>query len=141
MKWLTDKQVMAAANKGHIEAIRCSLRHWNQLLSATKAELRLALKRDNNPIHGELCALCRRYFEGGYDALKSTSTCGLCPLRPHGKSRGCGDSSLWDRANNALGEWEFNKTNPDWRVWQEAAKAMRDYLAKALARAKERAVK
>ncbi len=74
MKWLTQKQVKAAAAKGRKPAIRCSLVHWQQIRTATKAEL---CKQMYAITFGpSLCGLCQYY----------NRQCGRCPLKVNGVS-------------------------------------------------------
>lgn len=135
MEWLTHKQVQAAAKKGHIEAIRCSLKHWRQLLSATERELSAGLRNIEDLLYGPSCALCYRYFDGGEDALKVERGCGECPLRLPTRKYGCNCDSLWDKAQFFAWEWYGDRTPANWIAWKEAAKAMKVALFQALAKA------
>lgn len=44
MKWLTQKQVNAAAKKSDKAALDCSIEHWQQICDATDEELRRKCK-------------------------------------------------------------------------------------------------
>jgi hypothetical protein len=58
MRWLTKKQVLAAARKGEYAAAEYSRKHWQQLTTAKAKELRDAYSKNSNLIGGSYCALC-----------------------------------------------------------------------------------
>ena len=75
MRWVTEKQVRAAAKKSFEAAKAMSIKHWKQLVTAKAEELRGARKTNKADVDGYFCAFCGR-FKGFYqDGCRS-----LCPL-------------------------------------------------------------
>ena len=118
MKWLTEAQVQAAAKKERQEVLACSLEHWNQLVAATRVELRKA-ERDGVAFASGPCALCEHY----------SCRSGHCPLCKAGQC--CNNrGSVWKGADRAWQKitWDRDNTKTAWTRWQTAAKVMRDLL-------------
>lgn len=74
MKWLTRSQVKKEARKSAKAALNCSIKHWEQICSATKAECKEA--DEQGILFGcFICGLCVRYID-----------CDICPLHEEGLS-------------------------------------------------------
>lgn len=97
MDWLTQEEIKAAAKKSEKAAIACSVKHWEQILAATKWELQRA---DHAIMYGKNCALCIRHKDK-YDPKHSTH-CSQCSLGKIGK---CEDYGAWRGAVWALEEY------------------------------------
>lgn len=75
MKWLTKKYIKTQGRKSLLAALKCSLKHHQQIVGAMPREFREAIRTDKADIYVDHCALCYRYHLG-------YNTCGKCPLRP-----------------------------------------------------------
>ena len=120
IKWLTPKQVKAAAKRGRKAAMCCSWVHWNQFCTATEKELRAIIsKLDNfwNLVYGRYCALCQKYPRGDRD-------CNRCGLNCDGKS------SPWIDARNAFMDWVGGRSSLT--AWRKQARRMRDYIGRRI---------
>lgn len=112
MKWLTQKQVDAAAKKGKLPALECSDLHWTQLIEATEEELRKKINQTEGLIEGRYCACCC--------ASKKCRNCLLC-----GQPVSC-CKGRWGNASSALNRWRRNSgTHAD---FVKAARAVRRYI-------------
>ena len=116
MRWLTRKQVKAAAKRGRKSALKCSYKHWHQISTATIEEFEkvandngfVKLTNDNDMdvrcfIRGYLiqttyCALCLKYY--------NLCALGKCPMN----DRAC--FAEWIVLRDWLnGQNNINKTN------------------------------
>lgn len=122
MKWLTAKEIRAAAEESPEAALACSVQHWEQLATATEEELREALDKDIVGLGRCDCALCVRYWPDGEDTCFDT-----CLLRRAGQccSR---NGSLYVVARATKTDWFFLARGEDWSAWQAAARAMYEFL-------------
>ena len=127
MKWITRKEVEAAAIDSGRAAIECSIAHWRQLLTATKREVK-AFEDWNYEVKafedwtylavGDYCALCERYrcADGG--------GCEICPV---GKIEPCENhGSIWRNASTAFYLWVEGGIAG--RQFRKKAKPMLDLL-------------
>ena len=78
MEWMTREEVERAAKESPRAAIECSIRHHQQLVSATVGEIRNAIREGKVSLYGDFCALCKRYG----------NNCIGCPI-DDGSSTGC----------------------------------------------------
>lgn len=91
MKWLTQKEIKAAAEKSKKAAIACSVLHWEQVLTATKEELLdFLVKKSESLIRWQYCALC----------VRCKNNCKPCPMPSEKVCRRSG--SVWVRASRAF---------------------------------------
>lgn len=115
IKWLTLKQIKAAAKRSKKAAFKCSLLHWEQLASATPGQLKAALAMPRRTgIFANQCAMCRRYLR----RLRGNDNCSACPIK-------C--KSLWYLTFLALKNWEGSSGNY-WSYLHDCICDMRDYL-------------
>lgn len=106
MKWITQSKAKEEAAKGDIEAINCSIEHWEQLSTCTLSDLKKKVTRlsDASYLIGDnYCSLCMRFNVPNLDEDKCSYNC------PIGKLGGmiCGCC------------WESNKGD----CWRDASKA------------------
>ncbi len=114
IKWITQAQVKAAAEKGERAALAMSLRHWKQLAAAGEKELRWA---EQEGLTGcGFCALCERYDHD----------CTGCPLVDRG--RPCFEYGPYSAADGAFADWRDDPSPARFIEWRIAARAMRDLL-------------
>ena len=73
MKWLTKEHIKKEAQKGKMEALKCSWEHHNQGATCTRGELIDALDKDGYFIGAANCA-CYHYF-GGWTDRNSSINC------------------------------------------------------------------
>ncbi len=110
MKWITQKQIEAAARKSDNAAISMSMKHWWQVITATKKELIDGYNDEKVDIWGQHCALCERFCDGH---------CENCPLTIGSRSDCCQEwknaTELWNP--EAGHRWKH-------RAFQKAAKIM-----------------
>lgn len=72
MKWLEGGDIYLAAMTSDKEAVKCTVKHWNQIYKATKAELTEGLKDCQVGYNSDWCALCTRFY--------NKRDVGLCPF-------------------------------------------------------------
>jgi len=128
IKWLTIREIRAAAKESGRAALECSIKHWNQLVRATATEL---LRPGAARPEQDSCALCERY--GLEDDCRACPVCKKFGVR-------CGDSlghSLW-RYENAYLAWMGRMNN--FPLWREESRAVLKGL-KSLRPKKRRAQK
>lgn len=102
MKWLTQKEVKAAAKKSKKAAIACSVLHWEQILTATKEELcDFYDNRSDDLVRSPYCALCCRFND---DAAE----CPKCPVPDKCKTGG----SVWSAASYACTRLRYDNDFP-----------------------------
>jgi len=111
MEWLTRKEIREAAKKSEEAAVKCSIKHWEQIRDATRAELTQGYDNDRVISNHEFCALCKRYFK-----FKNNSPCENCILYKIGK--GClgygiaKNVGVYEKAREAFWDkMELNKSN------------------------------
>ncbi len=73
IKWLTYPEIVDAADKSDLAAAECSEEHWQQLVSATRAQLIAAYEAHRVSPRSLYCALCRRHMD-------DEDGCGKCPV-------------------------------------------------------------
>ena len=76
MTYLTIEQVKREARRSDRAAIRCSIKHWEELRDAPLKDLR---RRDNIWPFAVFCALCRRH-------KREMDVCDGCPLDEYGEN-------------------------------------------------------
>lgn len=113
MKWLTQKEIKAAAKKSEKAAIACSVLHWEQILTATKRDFH---EPSAGTVYSIDCALCIRHMKHG------RTQCCLCSL---GKIKLCRDDT-WQNARGAMDEYLDGKIN--FRQFRRKAQPMLDLL-------------
>lgn len=113
MEWLTIEQVKKEATTPR-KALEISIKHWWQNTTATEKELRIYTEGlfKNRPITIGLCGLCT-YYDG---------ECDDCPLKS------CDENSEYHQADIAITNWWYNKTPENFKLWQQAARAMHKKL-------------
>lgn len=120
MKWLTVKEVRAAAKKSKRSAIACSKKHWWQLATATESETRE--KEDSlaniNLVAEEYCALCIRFQCPHY---RFSYNCLQCPLGSTERLTCCKE---YQDAARAFEAWEHRSQSRDFAIFTKKAKAM-----------------
>ena len=121
MKFLTKKQVKAAAKRGNIPAARCSWKHHNQLATCTRVEfLEQYGVYGRSMIKSYYCALCC-FARGKYGKLNCRTRCRLA------NDDGCCEE--WHGARVALEVWLYEKTTENFQAFQSAEVKLRDYIA------------
>lgn len=123
MKWLTQEQVTAAAASSKEDALKCAIKHWEQLCSATIQELRAAYDARQVALGGEYCALCQ-----WIDLSSRSKSCRECYLGA--KDLLCESAgSPWRKALHAFDQVRTSQpSKQDVAYWQTAAKNMLDIL-------------
>ena len=116
MKWITEKQIKAAAKKSHKAAIEMSKKHWMQVVTATKRELIDGYNKGLVDLWGTHCALCQRYSDG-------FGKCGKCILKD--ENTGC--CREWE---TAVRYWDPDGNRRKYRAFQKDAKKMYERLCK-----------
>jgi len=105
IKWLTIEEIEVEAEKGHNEALLCSIKHWEQIKAAgaklywESSQFGVVLVT----IGASFCALCRRYQE---------YSCKGCPLIVYGNTSCCKEYhdavAKMDASDAPLGpEWDI----------------------------------
>ena len=120
MKFLTLKQVKAAAKRGKISAARCSWKHHNQLATCTYEEFLKQFDIYNDVILGKFCALC--HFARGKD--------GKCHCR--NRCRLANNSECckeWRDVWYKLFDLDEENIQEKFHAYQAAEAALRDYIA------------
>jgi len=97
MKWLTLKEIKAAAKKSDLAALECSKLHWQQIYDATPEELRVGLRRGFVNEGPKRCACCQRWA----NIADNYVACKECLLGWKASSC-CG--GLYNKACNELGK-------------------------------------
>lgn len=110
MKWLTKKQVEAAAKKGAKAAFKCSIKHWEQVCAASGEEA-VGKVRRGGLIGSQTCALCSHY------------SCDDCPVY---NPPGC--CPEFNTVYGCLFDYLGNETPENWQAFDKARKAMLKYL-------------
>lgn len=115
IKWLTEKQVQKAAERGRKAALLCSIKHWEQLSSADKKQI---LGLPQNYLTCDFCTLCTKY-KFSYIDFFACLDCGLYCLvefrhRP----------AMWYKAANAFTNYRSYKDTLDWINWKRASKML-----------------
>jgi len=123
MKWLTKAEVKREAKKGEIPAIKCSLKHWDQISSATRQELIRKLRSGKRLITGDSCALCQRHRGNGF-----------CPFLNRICTLGWGCTKTFDDAGSALYDFQRNNTESNYVRAIKKSVIVRDKLRKVLQR-------
>lgn len=121
IKWVTEEQVLAAAEKSDRAALAMSLRHWKQLAAVRMDYLIAAFHAHQVDCGPDLCALCQRHQNRAFQ-------CGSCPVQYVGGV--CVQvGTRWQRANVEF-DVIVTSDNPGdwWGEWKTAARAMRDLL-------------
>lgn len=115
IRWLTAEQVERAAVRGRKAALLCSIKHWEQLSSASKEQI---LNIPHDYLCREFCALCTRYDYNIADSLACAS-CKLNCLNTGGIRRGS-----WYKASYAHSSYLKHRCLWDWAEWKWASKAL-----------------
>ena len=108
---LTHKQIKAAAKRSRKSAIKCSLRHWQEMRAATKRELaRGVAKGSSSTLYSGIgsCALCEKYFRKG--------GCAVCGLW---NGEQCAENRVFCGAENTL--MDYRNGYATRKEWQAAA--------------------
>ena len=114
IKWLTEEQVQRAARRGRKAALLCSIKHWEQLSSADREQVR---DRGSFYVLCNYCALCTRYDFGN----KSFTACNDCKL--HCLTQQGRQGSPWGRALDAF-DLVDDCDSRSWRTWKRTSKAL-----------------
>ena len=118
MKWVTKKEVKAAAKRGRRAALKCTQKHWWQLKTATEDQLRAGRRSHRASIQSDRCALCVRY-------LRRPKT--TCPLASASRCKGvC--HPRWVDASAALCAFETIPSDCNFWAWQKCAGEMYQLL-------------
>jgi len=97
---LTLNQIIKAANTSDIVALKCGVRHWDQIALMTTKEF------ETLPLgygYGEYCPCCLRWGDGDGGCTK------VCPLKVRGKGCANGIRDAWDEARIVENTQEFRK--------------------------------
>lgn len=88
-KWLTKQEVIEAARAGGKEALKCAVKHHEQVHKANKEQLEAFYDdaRRDRLMHGSYCSLCRRYCK--------ENTKKKCPLK----------NAICEPLDNCIHEW------------------------------------
>jgi hypothetical protein len=113
MKWLTTKQLEAAANKSPLAAAECSYEHWMQIKTAGAKELRRALNKNLVAANCTFCALCQR--EGFVGRMRG---CNNCPLKKSTRGFLC-CCQEYHKADMAMNLWLAKR-----RTYKDVQKAI-----------------
>ena len=116
MKWLTLKEIRAAAKKSDLAALECSKLHWQQMYNAMPEELRAGFKKNVVDDGPERCACCQRWasITDNYVACKG------CVLG-HSATGCCG--GLYSEACDELGKKRGRQ-----RYYPACIKAVIDFI-------------
>lgn len=125
MKWLTYDEI-GPASKDDKEALHCSVKHWFQLSTASKAELLSGYSRGVVGTGGQWCALCYRF----QIMVPPERSCLDCPIY---KETGhvCNDeNSHWKVAHFAFVSLRRTRNSDKdvmrdrWEKWRACSTAM-----------------
>ena len=114
MRQVTRNEAQAAGAKSKRAALRSSLKHWEYNESKTIEQLK---QEAQNPTHGYLCALCRRYGIGCKRKKR------VCPLNRFAKVTECATAYHLAKAAYNVGNEE------KWKLYSgELVKILRGLL-------------
>ena len=131
--WNTEQQAAEAAKQGVIPALENSLLHHRQGATADWVELRDAIEGKKFAVCNEFCACC----------LLIDVSCDNCPLTtmPQGlpTERCC--NGLWGKVANYFRLLKDGYSNANFRAFQDAEKAVCDYIEAVLEKEKAKECK
>jgi hypothetical protein len=113
MKFLTKKEVSIAAKKSAKAALKCTIRHWEELSTCTETQLRGKMNTLNDVYDIKsscYCALCIRY----------NIACSKCIIVKRGH-RSC-PRGTWHEPSVAFHKWQ--SYGKPFSAFQKAAKKM-----------------
>lgn len=138
MNWLTKEQITAAAKEGKLPALRMSFEHHDQGAKATLRELLDALEDGLFNLGTGFCACCVRAGNKEFGACHEN--CPKCPLHEPSDDLGCcGD--LYDKADGAIEDLEDDHSNANFAAFQQAERAICDYISKVIEQEEAKAKK
>lgn len=114
IKWLTEEQVAKAAGRGRKAALLCSIKHWEQLSTASKSQIS---KLPPANIRNKYCALCMKCCYIGQ--VYACRACGLNCLQASAKRNG-----IWYRASCAFDSYQEHPCEQGWMTWKRVSKAI-----------------
>lgn len=135
-RWMSKNTIKKAAEAGHIEAIRASLRHHRQIAKATKKELKEGVISRKFGLNTDYCALCQRYFarrDNGHSCHEK------CPLREGPQKRDC--CAEWRKVSEYWIDIYYQWDDGDIRKFRRAEKKLVTRLERELKEAKKNANK
>jgi len=115
--WLTEREVVWAAEQGKWTAWLCSLQHWWQIITADEDDYKAAEAAEKVSIDAPFCAVCRYY-----------KNCSTCPLKqfdnPRRQAAPC--CGAWEDVRIADVQWTTGKVG--FSEFQKAAQELFKYL-------------
>ena len=111
MKWLTQKQVKAHATT-KTKALNISIKHWQQIVDATKEEIMEYFSKEGALTTPELCGLC----------MYRNQDCKTCLLG--GKYHSCDVPSQYGKVDQLANRLQYNEYVSTFRDFKKEARKM-----------------
>lgn len=128
MEWLTKEEIKKAAEKSTQDAIRMSIRHWEQIRDCTPKELRDAWGYKMIDSSSDFCALCYRFG----DSLHCDKECPLMKeaMEENEEVFGLGceaNVSIWKPASRVFYA-KIRREEDDTEIFDQLINVLKKYL-------------